>query len=136
LGWWEKAKLMPMWMFRKEERREWKRKLEWEPGMGEWRKRLTGKQLKKRGMGRRRRRDATGCIFKSKRDELSRETGKTKQKWIEKNAVRKSYVRGPNIREIGTRGQHPELQQGKDAEDQDATGRTLQVSDSLADDRI
>jgi hypothetical protein len=56
--------------------------------MEEWRKTLTGKYPKKRGIGRGCRRDRKGRISESKWDELSRETRKSTQQWTEKDGVR------------------------------------------------
>jgi hypothetical protein len=49
-----------------------------------------GKYPKKRGIGRGCRGDRKGRISESKRDELSRETRKSREQWTERDGVRNS----------------------------------------------
>jgi hypothetical protein len=56
-------------------------------GEGGMEENAEGKYPKKRGIGRGCRRDRNGCISESKRDELSRETMKSRQQWTEKDGV-------------------------------------------------
>jgi hypothetical protein len=72
------------------ERREGGMEMRMGTGEGGMEENAAGKYPKKRGIGRRCKRDRKGRVSESKRDELSRETRKSREQWTEKNGVRNS----------------------------------------------